>query len=256
MYKSINILQFGVGGTGSYLVLPLHKFLQSLSNTNNYKNGIKYYLIDDDIVEDKNIARQNFLFNDINSKKSEAMKMLYNNGYSDAIIESIDTRITNQNYNIFHNLMNYKDSINLVIGCVDNVDSRINIAKMIEEYINKYVASFQQIIYYIDSGNLINSGQVLVFDYNDDKINNTINTKKILEIFDNEETRKLDNTHHSCNDNGDQSIMANFQAASILYNVITEIITIKNTTIKKIAFMRYYRDIDCDNAIQLKNAML
>ena len=252
MYSRINIIQFGVGGTGSYLVLPLHKFLQSLSNTNNYSNGIKYYLVDDDIVEEKNIMRQNFLFNDINSKKNEALKTLYNKGYKDAIIETIDTKITDQNYNIFHRIMSkYKNTINLVIGCVDNIDARINIARMIDYYIKNITTSKENIIYYLDSGNLIHSGQVNVFD-----CRNLDVLEKIINIFDNEFTRALDTHHNSCDDNGDQSIMANFQAASTLYNIITEILTIKSTTVKKVTFMRYYREVDCDEATQLQNTML
>ena len=56
----------------------------------------------------------------------------------------------------------------------------------------------------------------------------------------------------SCANNGDQSIMCNFQAANILYNIVTEILVDKTTTVKKITFMRYSREIDYNYADQLK----
>ena len=251
--KGIKILQFGVGGTGSYLVPPLYKYLMSLKKTNNY-NKIEYFLYDDDIIEEKNIIRQNFSSYDIGKKKIYGFK-----DFNDALLIMRDKKITDSNYSIMHSDIlkdNNNNSIVLVVGCVDNIDARINIAKMIEEYINTYIPSMQQFIYYIDSGNLTDTGQILVFDYSRNRIRASSNTSKILEIFDNEETRKLDKIQPSCDDNGDQTIMANFQAASILYNVITELLIKKDTTIKKIAFMRYERDIDCDTVAQLKNLML
>ena len=78
-YQSIRIMQVGTGGTGSYLVLPLAKFLNSLKKTRAY-NDIKYYLIDNDIVEEKNIWRQNFNYNEIGQNKSEVLANRSNSG--------------------------------------------------------------------------------------------------------------------------------------------------------------------------------
>lgn len=238
---NINVVQIGIGGTGSYLVPPLSKFIRSLIKTGSYK--IKYTLIDGDTVEEKNIYRQNFDYDDIDYNKAEIMANKYN--ISDSFIISIDCIIEPKYQNILDKILSDSE-MNIIIGCVDNVKARVNIAEMLLNFLKKNNVK----TFYIDSGNFISNGQIYVFDY-------SINTaKEILDkvesiFIDDENALNMDSAP-SCADNGDQSIMCNFQAANILYNIITEILVDKTTTVKKITFMRYSREIDYDYADQLK----
>lgn len=238
---NINVVQVGTGGTGSYLVPPLSKFIRSLIKTGSYK--IKYILIDGDTVEEKNVYRQNFDFDDIDFNKAEVLKNKYNMG--DLFIYSIDCILEPKYQNILDKILSDSE-LNIVIGCVDNIKARVNIAEMLLNFLNKNNIK----TFYIDSGNFINNGQIYVFNYTKNTAEEILD--KIESIFIDDDNALNMDSAPSCSDNGDQSIMCNFQAANILYNIVTEILVDKTTTIKKITFMRYSREIDYDYADQLK----
>ena len=237
-----NILQVGVGGTGSYLTLPLKKFLESLIRSKTHT--VKYILIDNDIVEEKNIYRQNFGIYDIGKYKCEIFK-----DYD--YIQAISSKLNSNIFNILHMLLRdgkINNTMNIVVGCVDNIQARLDIAKLLTSYFN--LNCIHHPTFYIDSGNFIDTGQSYVFDYSKDTAENI--ESKINEIFNNDEfAKKMDMYSPSCTDNGDQSILANIQAATLLYSIITEIISYHTTSVKKISFCRYSRDIDYDLKEQL-----
>ena len=238
---NINVIQIGIGGTGSYLVPPLSKFIRSLIKTGSYK--IKYTLIDGDTVEEKNIYRQNFDYDDIDYNKAEIMANKYN--ISDSFINSIDCIIEPKYQNILDKILSDSE-MNIIIGCVDNVKARVNIAEMLLNFLKKNNVK----TFYIDSGNFISNGQIYVFDYSINTVEEILD--KVESIFIDDENALNMDSAPSCADNGDQSIMCNFQAANILYNIVTEILVDKTTTVKKITFMRYSREIDYDYVDQLK----
>ena len=131
--------------------------------------------------------------------------------------------------------------MNIVIGCVDTVSSRIEIIEGIRKLDHKNV-------YYVDAGNFDNRGQVIVFDFNkstDQEIDNILNKFK--------EAKEQDFVA-SCSEYGDQTIMANMMAATYLYNVVNEILMSESCSINSIFFSRYnvQADIDLKSAIEKK----
>lgn len=244
----INLIQVGVGGTGSYLIVPLKKFLDSLLKSNG--TTIRYILIDNDIVEEKNVLRQNFNSDDIGKYKCDVFN-------DKDYITVIKNRLDKDIYNLLLNKLRYSNNdiniMNIVIGCVDTIQSRLDISNLLCEYYSKTKRVFPT--YYIDSGNFIDTGQSYVFDYTKDDCYDIHN--RINDIFNNDEFAvKMDRELPSCTNNGDQSIGANFQAASLLYNIVTEVLSYHTTSVHKISFTRYSREIDYDTMNQLKRGCI
>ena len=66
-YEQSHIIIVGAGGTGGWLASFLHRI----------KDDHVVTIIDADIVEEKNLIRQNFNFNDINKNKAEVIGSRY-----------------------------------------------------------------------------------------------------------------------------------------------------------------------------------
>jgi len=245
-------LQIGCGGTGSYLVPPLYKYLSSISKFETI--NVVYYLIDHDVVEGKNCARQNFTVDMIGATKVNALKDRYEDP-KHPIIQTYDTMVDEQYFDTIEDLLtSIRPTLNIVIGCVDTLDARKNIVTVINNVCKKELIDFNESsLWYIDSGNFIQSGQSLVLSYNDG-IKSIIPNSMILnvELFNNDYAEKIDKEVPSCTENGDQSIFANFRAADIIYSIVTEILTRGTTTVSKVSFLRYHLDTIMDSAEQLK----
>lgn len=254
-YKEIKVLQIGCGGTGSYLMPPLYKYLSSIS-----KNGaceVIYYLIDHDVVEDKNCWRQNFTTNMINARKNVALKSIYQFP-NDKIIRNYNIAITEDTIDLYEDLMvSNRPTITIVIGCVDNIEARKQILSLCNRIcIKKLINLNESMLWYIDSGNYISSGQSIVLNYKDDDsiVTNTNIMKELF--FDNKAAIKMDTDLPSCTINGDQSIFANFRAADIIYSIVSEILSRGTTTVSKISFLRYQLDASMDTMNQLEHGFL
>lgn len=148
-YKPVDsIVIIGCGGTGGYVIGHLARFLSAYSSVN--KREIHLTLVDGDIVEEKNLLRQNFISRDITKNKAITLGERYSGAFGIKInvlsedIESVDK---------LNSLI--KGSTPLVVGCVDNNASR----KILSDWINSsrnYTGSF-----WLDCGNEERSGQVV-----------------------------------------------------------------------------------------------
>lgn len=124
----------GCGGTGGFVTEGLCRILPE---------NVPLILIDPDIVEERNLNRQNFFREDIGMPKSEALakrlsrKYMRSMGYSPLPV--VFTQIS---------------SFSLVIGCVDNGPARRDIADKFKGYDSPP--------WWIDAGNGDNFGQVLI----------------------------------------------------------------------------------------------
>lgn len=142
--KSINIMILGIGTAGSYTL----EFLSKLG----FKNFI---IIDNDVVEAKNIVSQNYRYNDIGSLKTKVLKKKYSNcniiPISKKIRSYTELKQLLQIYNPQYLLSNADDS-KLVIDILNNVfkdypslkilESGYNVAEVQFELINKYNYKF------------------------------------------------------------------------------------------------------------------
>lgn len=120
----------GVGGTGSYLAEGLAKMVAG------YRLGLDVCLVDPDVVEEKNIYRQNFMEYEVGMSKADALGERLNMRYGVRFSSVADKFPTNglHGYGRLH------------VGCVDNIESR---------------REFAQLDRYLDCGNGLDFGQVV-----------------------------------------------------------------------------------------------
>ena len=148
--RPVSILIIGAGGTGGYVIPHLYRIASAT------KRKYRIVIADGDIVEKKNLIRQNFSNYDIGVNKAEAMAERYSDVFgieTEYIPEYIEDEdmlcdlLTEKSYEE-RNL----SPICIIIGAVDNNRSRI----MCHNVFNKL-----NDVIYIDSGNGEYTGQVV-----------------------------------------------------------------------------------------------
>lgn len=114
--QSVKIGFAGAGGLGSNCAFNLTRL-----GFNNFK------IVDFDSIEYSNLNRQFFFYNQVGTKKIDALKsnlLLIN---PDILVETIDTTLTHAN---IHNLF---DDCDIIVEAFDNVESK---KMIIEEFLN------------------------------------------------------------------------------------------------------------------------
>jgi len=209
--KNFRIVVVGVGGTGSWLVNYLSLFIYSLQETQ--KKSIDLLLIDDDIVTETNLYRQNFAKHDIGKNKAELLASRYGN-VRGIEIKYLTSRIETKERLI--SLLNSTHStIPILIGCIDNNKGR----RIFHEVFN----SINNLIW-IDAGNEQISGQVIVGV----KSNGSVITPPVTELYPSILDDKSDPPKtQSCGQIGienltksSQYFSTNLTAANIIFNFI------------------------------------
>lgn len=119
----------GCGGTGSRLVPILAQFIKTCP----WIVDPTIFLVDDDVVEQKNLQRQNFITPDVGKPKAEVLASRYSKAYNITIIPVVE-RVTSDRTTydrIFNGRVespikgNVKSA--MIISCVDNMEARRNI---------------------------------------------------------------------------------------------------------------------------------
>ncbi len=246
-FKKITIFQFGVGGTGSWLIPSMVKFLRNMKlRFNNEQLTIKYVMIDDDIVEQRNTLRQNFEDYDVGRKKVTALARKFMPTFNDITYYDKRPSTRGQMKKIFDDKVQgvshiTPDSIVFVFGCVDDNKPRRVLFNMLEKV--DIIRNGQQIpVIYFDSGNNLHNGQIVTSTFNlgrlyQSQIDNEVdpdrdvdpeekeyNSFKNENRFENPEFLKMfpskvdpDEENQSCAFFGDQSQTINTLAAGLLF---------------------------------------
>lgn len=123
-----NIVVVGVGGTGAYLAEGLAKL------TAGYNLDLDVLLVDPDVVEDKNILRQNFHTYEIGAPKAHALAIRINQQFG---LSFASRQCLGEEIRLGPNT--------LLVTCVDNVEVR-----------KKFAAHNM----WLDTGNGLDFGQV------------------------------------------------------------------------------------------------
>lgn len=253
--KKIVVLQVGCGGTGSWLVPLVSKLLGNIKLRLPETIELTYILNDNDVVEDRNILRQNFNKWDIG--KGKAMSLISSYCYNFKNMSAITNRIKNLK-NLFDIVFNTElpydpyeirqETLVVVIGCVDNNKSRQFLDKILKRFNKKYECP----IVYIDSGNLLYNGQIVTLSYGFNefliqlisefeeerakqlkqqlKLKKKINLKEMFPLTDEEEVTQ------SCAFFGDQSQSINSLAATMLFCNLQKILISSEIPPKIITF--------------------
>lgn len=143
----------GCGGTGSRLIPLVAQFVKTLP----YVINPEMLVVDDDVVEDKNLLRQNFIRTDVDKKKAEVIATRYAKAYDIPITPLVERISSSDNNSTFRKTMSKwageKRSV-LFIMCVDNPDARRDIIRVITS------VGLPSTSILIDTGNENDFGQV------------------------------------------------------------------------------------------------
>lgn len=201
--KKYAVFVLGAGGTGSWLCAFLDKM--SLGND--------IIVLDGDIVEPKNILRQNFKMNDVMLPKATQVALSHNMSHIHGFIT--DT-------SIFHEVMTEfpDDTIPMLVGCLDNNATRKIAHDFVQEVPN---------VVWIDAGNAERFGQVYItIKENDQFVGNFRSPLEIDEVFMNFEGDERRPDQISCaeqSESAPQNVTANVTSANVLFNVIAIFLT-------------------------------
>lgn len=196
--KNYAVFILGAGGTGSWLCA----FLDKMSLNNNV------IVMDGDIVESKNVLRQNFKKLDVTKQKAEVVAkhnmMSYVHGY-----------ITDTS--IFHQLMTEfpEGTIPMLIGCLDNNASR----KIAHDFVNEVPEAV-----WIDGGNAERHGQAYVCIKEDGQIvegfESPIDIEPAFQNFEGDERRPDQISCAEQSESAPQNVTANVTSANVLFNIM------------------------------------
>jgi hypothetical protein len=151
----VKIIVIGAGGTGGYVIPHLYRLAFAAQRL------VRVVVCDGDIVEEKNLIRQNFIAQDIGGNKAEVLAERYSAAfgfeaeYVPAFIESakeLDRLIQPDVIRPKYYGAPPETQRVILLGCVDNNQSR----KLCHEVFRK-----AESLIYIDSGNGENTGQVV-----------------------------------------------------------------------------------------------
>ena len=164
--RPVVILIIGAGGTGGYIIPHLYR----IAHTSQRK--CRVIIADGDIVEEKNLVRQNFAPCDIGENKAKVMAERYSDVFG-IETEYIPDYIEDEErlYQLLYtNPYSFDGEIGILIGAVDNNRSRIMCQNVFDRLNN---------IIYIDSGNGEYTGQVVCGA----KMSGTIISKPIAKVY-------------------------------------------------------------------------
>ncbi len=138
----LKIILAGCGGSGSWLAPHVARIA---SEARQRWQRVELVFVDPDVVEDKNIPRQNFVPAELGINKACALAQRYAVWGTEiqAVPAPYDPRLASN-----------WDTLTVVIGCVDNAAARQSIAQSLE---GRTSAS----VWWLDCGNARESGQVL-----------------------------------------------------------------------------------------------
>jgi hypothetical protein len=172
-----NIFVIGCGGTGSRLAPMLIQFLRTISRPFNpvgHLESPKIYFVDDDVVEQKNLLRQNFIEQDVGRPKASVLAERYGRAFG-MEISAVVSKVTAAqawstdpatgalrapaNYLPQEGASRLTLAGSLVVLCVDSAKARKEILQnLMDAEVNFGTQSRPAMV--IDAGNEDNFGQV------------------------------------------------------------------------------------------------
>lgn len=240
--SSKDFIIIGAGGTGGYLIPNLVRQV-SLQNKIRVEEGLSPHsitLIDGDIVEAKNLTRQQFVTVDIGKNKAEVMARRYGAHFEVPITYVPEfLKDSEMLLNILEEKHSRNSRIPVLIDCVDNNKTRMLMYDALVEYKSRYNDSKS---FFLSSGNEEHTGQVIMSSFGGhplhDVISHVESTKRdyagsfispsIVDIFPSTAngTDKLP-TEESCAEqsvSAPQNIQTNMTAANLLFGFVNQIL--------------------------------
>ncbi len=154
-HQSLRIYMVGCGGTGSWLAPHVVRLARFLHETRG-KNVVVSF-IDPDVVEMKNVFRQNFSEAEVGGRKAELLALRYSAAW--ARIVTVQAQAARFDKSMVQ--LEYGDC-GVIVGCVDNPEGRKEIASALEMDATKRGVARVPRLWWLDCGNGLDTGQVLL----------------------------------------------------------------------------------------------
>jgi PRTRC genetic system ThiF family protein len=149
---TLKIYLVGCGGTGSWLAPHLVRLARFLRETRQMNVHLTF--IDPDVVELKNVFRQNFGESEIGGKKAELLALRY------AAVWGMAIEVHAARFDKAMTQLEYGD-LGVIVGCVDNAAARRTIAETLDQETRLHSAEGLPRLWWLDCGNGAETGQVL-----------------------------------------------------------------------------------------------
>ena len=233
MSRPVKIVQLGAGGTGGHIAPHLYRLLYSLDRP------VRYIICDGDVVEQKNLVRQNFTPADLGENKARVLAERYSivfgmeTEYVPAFVED-EARLKDlltPAYLWMRRPNSYTqdrvEEMVILIGAVDNNKSR--------QLCHRVFSQAKELIY-IDSGNGEYTGQVVCGVRRGGKTYYPPIGTVYPDVL--EETDKFP-TELSCAEasvSAPQSMAANITAATAVVDMVYNILAVGDSMVRKVTF--------------------
>lgn len=225
--RPVKIVMLGAGGTGGHIAPHIYRLLYSLNRP------ARFIICDGDIVEKKNLVRQNFVPADLGENKARVLAERYSSAfgmeteYLPSFVESPDELERLLNPQIINRAGSPEPEMVILIGAVDNNRSR----RMCHEVFCKAGE-----LIYIDSGNGEHTGQVVCGIRRGGRTLYRPAASVYPEML--KDTDKFP-TELSCAEaslSAPQSMAANITAATIVVDILFSILAIGSCTVRLATF--------------------
>ena len=229
MTRPVKIVMLGAGGTGGHIAPHLYRLLYALDRP------VRFIICDGDVVEQKNLVRQNFIPADLGENKAKVLAERYasvfgmETEYVPGFVETEDLLkqlIIPQIWKRDYGRTIIKEQV-ILIGAVDNNKSR--------QLCHRVFYQMDDLIY-IDSGNGEHTGQVVCGIRNGGRTIYRPIGAAYPDVL--KETDKFP-TELSCAEasvSAPQSIVANVTAANTVVNMIYNILALGESRVRQVTF--------------------
>ncbi len=233
MTRPVKVVMLGAGGTGGHIAPHLYRLLYALDRP------VRFIICDGDVVENKNLVRQNFIPADLGENKAKVLAERYSTvfgleaEYVPSFIETegeLKELLTPEYLQMRlpgHRFPEYVKEMVILIGAVDNNKSR--------QLCHRIFQQAKELIY-IDSGNGEYTGQMVC------GVRRAFKTyyPPIGTVYPDvlEDTDKFP-TELSCAEasvSAPQSIAANITAATAVVDMIYNILALGDSTVRQATF--------------------
>ena len=229
--RPVKVVMLGAGGTGGHIAPHLYRLLYALDRQ------VRFIICDGDVVEEKNLVRQNFIPADLGENKARVLAERYSTvfgmetEYVPAFVESeerLKELLTPQTWRspYYPHAVVAEEQV-ILIGAVDNNKSR--------QLCHKVFNQARELIY-IDSGNGEHTGQVICGIRSGGRTLYRPVGSAYPDVLN--ETDKFP-TELSCAEasvSAPQSIAANITAATAVVDMIYNILTQGESRVRQVTF--------------------
>lgn len=228
--RPVKIVMIGAGGTGGHIAPHLYRLLYALNRP------VRFIICDGDIVEEKNLVRQNFTEADLGLNKARVVAERYSSvfGLETSYVpdfiecaERLEELIRPSSWRVGAYSSETVSELVILIGAVDNNRSR--------QLCHEVFLKAQELIY-IDSGNGEYTGQVVCGI----RRNGKTFYKPVGALYpDMAQADDLFPSEVSCADasvSAPQTIVANLMAATAVVTMIYNILVVGSSTVQQATF--------------------